>query len=263
MTMQTLLVHSIAEETFVLSAFDRVPGQGLLPCNAFLIRGAEPTLIDTCAAAERGPFLRALRDLIDPTELRWIVLTHEENDHAGNLQPLLSAAPGATVVGQFQAIGKLTHEWPIPLGRTFLVSPGQSHSIGDRTLHLVRPPLFDSPGTSAVFDTCTGVLFSSDCFGAFIPEPVHEARDLPPPLFDHGLVQFNRANHPWVHGIDRRWLARALGEVRALAPSAIASSHGPLVRSGVAAVIARLADLPDMELWVPPDQARLQQIMAQ
>lgn len=259
--MQPLQVSTCAKDTFVISAVDRVPGQGLLLCNSFLIRGKEPTLIDTCATAEREPFLHALRNLIDPAELRWIILTHEENDHAGNLQPLLAAAPRAIVVAQFQAIGKLTHEWPVPLERAFLANPGQRHSIADRTLQLVRPPLFDSPGTSAVFDTLTGVLFSADCFGAFIPEQVRRASELPPSLFDEGLVKFNRANHPWVHGVDRHWLALRLAEVRALAPSAIASSHGPLLQEEVPAVIDRLAALPDMEPFLPPDQARLLEIL--
>jgi flavorubredoxin len=261
--MQPLMVHPCAEDTFTISAVDRVPGQGLLLCNAFLIRGKEPTLIDTCATAEREPFLQALRNLIDPAELRWIILTHEENDHAGNLQPLLELAPRATVVGQFQAIGKLTHEWPVPLERAFLANPGQSHTIADRTLRLVRPPLFDSPGTSAVFDTHTGLLFSADCFGAFIPEPVRRASELPPSLFNAGLAKFNRANHPWIHGVDRGWLGRTLEVVRALAPAAIASSHGPLVQAEVPAVLDLVATLPNLDPWVPPDQARLVEILRQ
>lgn len=55
------------------------------------------------------------------------------------------------------------------VNRVFLLNPGQALDVGDRQLHCFRPPLFDSPSTTGFLDDRTGMLFSSDCFGAPMP----------------------------------------------------------------------------------------------
>jgi flavorubredoxin len=60
--------------------------------NCYLIAAAEPVLVDTGLAHDRGPLLDALAREVDLADLRWIVLTHDDRDHAGNLRDLLLAA---------------------------------------------------------------------------------------------------------------------------------------------------------------------------
>lgn len=248
-------------DTFVLPTCDPVPGHGHIMTNAFLIRGTQPTLIDTCGFMKREPFLDALWKLVEPKDLRWIFITHEESDHAGNLKPILEAAPNATLLAQFQAVGKLTHDWAVPFPRAFLLSPGQSHDIGDRKLRTVRPPLFDSTATSAVFDTKTETLFSSDCFGAFMPNVATSADELPEDKFYEGLRLFNRANHPWVSWVDKDKFAASLELIATLGAKTIASTHGPVAKNRAEKHLRALADLPSADPWMPPDQATLMELM--
>ena len=70
-----------------------VPTVGNLAVNSYLIRGAEPTIIDTGITPEVPDFDVALRELIDPNELRWIFVTHADRDHVGALGRLLTEAP--------------------------------------------------------------------------------------------------------------------------------------------------------------------------
>ena len=51
---------------------------------------------------------------------------------------------------------------PVPMDRVHLVNPGQSITLGSRTLAAFRPPTFDNPSTTGFFDTSSGVLFPAD-----------------------------------------------------------------------------------------------------
>ena len=55
---QMLSPYRLDDATHVLPSLMPIPGAGLLPVNAALIRGPEPLLVDTGLASLRGPFLR-------------------------------------------------------------------------------------------------------------------------------------------------------------------------------------------------------------
>jgi flavorubredoxin len=78
-----------------------VPGLGFVPVNAFVLRAAQPVLVDTGLIPEQEAFMAALRAVIEPRELRWLWLTHVDPDHVGSLQRLLDEAPALRVVGNF------------------------------------------------------------------------------------------------------------------------------------------------------------------
>ena len=67
----------------------------------------------------------------------------------------------------------------VTIERVDIVNPGQSFNAGDRELAVLRPPLFDSPATSALYDPKSQVLFSADSFGAVIPDLTEDVADIP------------------------------------------------------------------------------------
>lgn len=79
------------DEILVLSSWVPVPGLGVIPANAFLVRGAEPMVVDAGVAAGREDFLATLSTHIDPADLRWLWLTHTDPDHIGGVWRLLDA----------------------------------------------------------------------------------------------------------------------------------------------------------------------------
>ena len=164
----------IIEDTHRLTAYAPLPGLGLLPVNAFVIRAKEPVLIDTGLAAQRESFMQALSGVIDPADLRWIWVTHMDADHIGNLQAVLDAAPEARLVTTYLGMGK-AGLLGLPLERCHLLNPGQSLQVGDRELLAVKPPVFDAPETTGLLDRRSGTLFSSDSFGALLQEAAEDA----------------------------------------------------------------------------------------
>jgi flavorubredoxin len=254
--------HQFAQDSFALASALPVPGAGVLPVNAYFIRGKEPALIDTQMPIERKGFLDALQRLIDPRDIRWIFITHDDRDHTGNIMQMLELAPHARVVTNFVSVGRMTEEWQLPLQRLFLINPGQHIDIGDRRIAVIRPPLFDSPSTLGLFDTKTATLFSADSFGAFIPSHASNAADMPLGALTEGMQVFNRVNHPWVSMVDQAKFDEALAIVQRLEPKVIASSHGPAAPGMTAHYLKTLAALPSMEPWTAPDQAALEAMMA-
>ena len=85
----------VAPETFILPSSLPVPlpGFGHVPINSYLIKSREPVLIDAGMAIEKEEWLKTLESLIDPKELKWIWITHDDADHTGNIQDVLRMAP--------------------------------------------------------------------------------------------------------------------------------------------------------------------------
>ena len=175
MNAPTLLeTRRLDADSRLLGAYLPVPGFGVLPINSFLIRAAQPVLIDAGLAALRQDFMQALRAEIDPRELRWIWLTHTDVDHTGSLEAVLAEAPHARLVTSFIGMAKLSLVGG-PVERAYLLNPGQRLNVGDRELLAVKPPTYDAPETTGLFDTRSRNFYSADSFGALLSAPAEEA----------------------------------------------------------------------------------------
>ncbi len=69
----------------VLPSHFVIPGMGFLPVNAFVIKATEPVLVDTGMGMDREQVMKAFRSVVNPRDLRWVWLTHDDADHTGSL----------------------------------------------------------------------------------------------------------------------------------------------------------------------------------
>lgn len=261
-TKTRLLPTEVAADTFILHDH---AGEGTapvcLPLNAMVIRGAEPVVVDTGPVEHRDRLLEDVFSLVEPEDVRWLFISHDDVDHTGNLNALMDACPNATLV----------IDWFMQerMGATLEVSPlrwrwmrdGESLDVGDRELQLVRPPIYDSPTTRGLFDPTTGVYWSSDAFATPMPVPVADVADIDRDLWSDGMAMFNQYLSPWVLLADERRYQETVDRVAALQPTTIAGCHTPVIGAAhVAHAIDVTRRTPGLTVPGQPDQLVLDEI---
>lgn len=259
-------INHLGSDVSVLSDCVPVPGVGFLPVNAFVLKAAQPVVVDTGLSLPDRGFMDALGSVLDPKDVRWIWLTHPDRDHTGSLFELLDEAPEARVVTTFIGAGIMSTERPIPMDRVYLLNPGQTLDVGDRTLTGFRPPLYDSPATVGFYDDRSRTCFSSDCFGSPVASAelalASDVGDVPRDELRAGQFVWATIDSPWVHNTD---LTRFLGTVQplqAMDPAAILSSHLPPALGQTADFIDMVSSAPFADPYVGPDQHALEEMLA-
>jgi len=256
-----LAARKVAPGITSLVSYIPIPGFGVLPVNAFVIHAKEPVLVDTGMAAVRPGFLRELESVIDPKEIRWIWITHADMDHLGNFEQVLKAAPNARVVTTYIGMAKIgLHGYP--LDRVFLLNPGQSLDVGDRKLLAIKPPTFDAPETTGLFDASTSTLISADSFGAILEQPVDNAAEIAPAKLRDGGTLWASIDAPWLGVADPQKFNATLKNIDELGASTILSSHLPVAKGMNKVLLDILANAYQAPTFMGPDQAALEKMMA-
>jgi flavorubredoxin len=255
--------RKVTDDIDILPSFFPAPGLGVVPINAYVIKSAEPVLVDTGVGVEHDAFITALESVIDPEDLKWIWLTHPDPDHIGALRTLVQRVPGLKVITTYLGMAILALADPLPPERIFLLNPGEKLDVGDRELVCLKPPTFDNPATTELYDPKTRALFSSDCFGGVLQAPVEEAYAIPSDALREGQMMWSRVDAPWLHKVDQVKFGASLDEVARLDPTIVLSAHLPPARGMLPQMLRNLADVPASEPLVMPNQAQLEAMMAQ
>jgi flavorubredoxin len=243
-----------------------IPTVGFLPVNAYLLHAQQPLLVDTGMRVSSPALLDALWAVIDPNDLRWVYLTHPDRDHTGSLQAVLDAAPNARVITTFLGMGILGLDFDLAPDRMYLLNPGQSLDLGDRSITPFRPPAYDSPATTGFVDTSTGTCFSSDCFGAPMSDEAlvysSDICEIPPDDLRDAQQLWSTVDSPWVASTDPATLRSSLQPLAATAPSVILSSHLPPARNALPMLSETLFGVAGSQPYIGPDQRALEELLA-
>jgi len=175
--------------------------------SAYLVRGAEPALIETGPATSAEAVLRGLRSLgFDPADLAHVVVTHIHLDHAGGVGTLADAFGSATVwvhergaphlADPTRLVASTARTYgddtmreffgevlPVDAGRLRVVGEGERISLGTRSLDVLETPGHASHHLCLVDDE-TGALFTGDALGVHIPDVGVLRPATPPPDCD-------------------------------------------------------------------------------
>ena len=255
----------IAANTWVIHSIQRALGQPLFVyLNSMVIQGAQPMIVDTGTIANRDQWLKDVFSLVEPEDVRWIFLSHDDVDHTGNLDETLSACPNAQIVCNWAMIERHTNCFDFPLDRCRWIMDGEALDIGDRTLVAMRPPLYDSPTTRGLFDPTTGVYWAADAFATPLPEPQMGIADLDDEFWTQGLTLFAfGALSPWLAMVDEAKFGRYVDGVQGLDITTIASCHSPVIEGAfIDRAFAHVRKMPSIDPPPLPDQSVLDQIIA-
>lgn len=252
----------IAPETFLIHNHE---GEGKAPVvialNSMVIRSQEPVIVDTGAAEHQSQFLTDVFSLVEPTDVRWVFLSHDDIDHTGNVNVLMDACPNATLVLNWFMVERMGAALQVAPSRWRWIGDGESLDIGDRVLQAVRPPIYDSPTTRGLYDPTTGVYWSSDGFATPMLTPVSHVADLDHNFWIDGMATFDNYISPWLRLVDTSLFASTVDRVAALRPQVIAGCHTPAIdQTRIDQAIAAAHRAPVADFSPQPDQAVLQQI---
>jgi hypothetical protein len=123
--------------------------------------------------------------------------------------------------------------------------------------------MFDNPTTIGVYDNKSEAFFSAGFFGAIIPSPAQNADDVTEGDLAKGMISWASADSPWVHMVNPGGFIKALDRIRQISPKMIFSAHLPPARGKTEQLLDLLAEVPTSTPFVTPDQAALEQILAQ
>jgi len=255
----------IAPDTFVIHQIQPALGQPLFVyLNSMVIRGKEPVIVDTGTPANREQWLKDAFSLVEPEDVRWVFLSHDDVDHSGNLDEVMSACTNAQLVCNWAMVERHSNCFSFPLERCRWVMHEESFDVGDRSLHALRPPLYDSPTTRGIFDSKTGVYWSVDTFATPLPDPHAGIPELDPEFWNFGMTLFAYgALCPWLSLLDSEKFGRYVDGIQSLDIKTIAGCHTPVIEGPhIAQAFDHVRKLPSVEPPPLPDQSILDQIIA-
>jgi len=231
--------------------------------HSLVIRGEQPVIVDTGCSLVRDAWAAQVFSLVEPDDVRWVFLSHDDHDHVGNVEFVMDTCPNATLVANFSIVGRLAGDVELPLDRMVWVDAGGSFDAGDRTFTCVRPPPFDSPTTRALHDSATNVLWAADSFGALFPGDVYDVAEIPADLYDVSFTLMNTWNTPWIEWVDVDRYTAHVEQSRSLAPDVVVSAHGPILRGAeIDDAYRRTLALAARPVAPTPGQETLDQLLA-
>jgi NADH oxidase (H2O-forming) len=191
--------------------------------NSYLIDADKKAVIETSKEKFSSEYIAKIRQVTDPSEIKYIILNHTEPDHSGNLAALLELAPEATVVGSGNALRYLEDMVDIPF-RSLKVKDGDKLDLGNKTLHFIGAPNLHWPDSMYTWLEEDRILFTCDSFGCHF---AHEA------MFDDLVGDFDDAFQYYFDVILKpfsKFMIKAIDKIRALDIAVIAPGHGPILR---------------------------------
>lgn len=253
----------IAEDTYLIQQIQRAAiGPLYVYLNSLVINGPEPIIVDTGTPANREQWMKDVFSIVDPGDVRWIFLSHDDIDHSGNLAEVMDACPNATLVVTWFLTERHGCSMEFPLERMRWVNDGDSWRAGNRTLTALTPPLFDSPVTRGLYDDRTGVYWGVDTFATPLPGPLDDIAQADPEQWKGGLEMFNCMNSPWFKLLDPDKFERHVDRVQSLEINAVAACHTPVIRgSNIDTAFQTIRMLPRLEAPPQPGQVDLEALM--
>lgn len=258
--------EQVTPDTWVVR---QLAGEGMGPVasyvNSSVILGAEPVIIDCGPAITRDEWLETTFSIVDPADVRWIYLSHDDVDHTGNLQQVLDSCPQATLVMTAFMMERMSADFgmSLPLHRMRWVNDGDRIDAGDRELVAVTPPVYDSPTTRGLFDTTSRVFWASDALGNPVPHEVDDISELEPGFWREAFLAQQLMVSPWLNWTSPEKYDGAVERVRSLGASVVTSGHGPALRgSQIDSACRLLRELPYLPPVQLPGQIDLDTIVA-
>ena len=136
--------------------------------NSYVFMDEKITVMDTVDKRATQQWLENLENVLDGKEPSYLVVSHLEPDHAGNVQVLAEKYPQMQIVGNAKTFAMMKQFFEIDLSdRQITVKEGDTLSLGSHTLQFFMAPMVHWPEVMVAYEQSEKILFSADGFGKF------------------------------------------------------------------------------------------------
>lgn len=189
--------------------------------NQYLIDDDRPTLIHTGTYELYAATRDAIRQVLDPARLDYVLLLHWEGDENGGMDRFMGEAAQARLVGSALSIGLNAYGFGLR-DRVLGFKDGERLELGRHSLRFMETPHVHHWDSMMVVEESTRSLFPSDLYIQPGDQPPVTADNLSAPM-----LELYRASGIFAH--ERP--VRAVSErVEALAPDWVHAMHGATIR---------------------------------
>jgi flavorubredoxin len=141
------------------------PTEFTISFNQFLIDDEKPALIHTGMSFLYDDIVKAIKQVLDPTRLAYIILLHFEGDECGGMERFMAQAPGAHLVGCELSCRLNLGSFDFACaGRVIGKLDGEEIALGRHTLRFLETPHVHHWDSMMLWETSTRSLFPSDLF---------------------------------------------------------------------------------------------------
>lgn len=191
--------------------------------NAYLIDDEKKAIIDLAKAFKGDAFLEQIDELIDVSQLDYVVMNHLEPDHAGLLNIIRRIAPDVTLVCSAKARDMLDSFYHVT-DNVQVVGDGEELSLGVHTLRFYSTPMVHWPETMMTYEVQNEILFSCDAFGSYgaLRGAIFDDECTDHPFYEKQALRY----YVNIVALFSTAVLRAIDKLGGLPVSVIAPSHG-------------------------------------
>jgi len=210
--------------------------------NTYLLIDEKVALIEPGVRKELAmDYIGELESVIDPSEIDYIIVNHNEPDHSGTL-PLLYRITKAKIIASKFGVNLIKSFYGINGDRVSGVGAGDSISLGDMELRFFPIPGVHWPDSMVTYESKNKILFSSDAFGTF--------GSLRGAVFDDEVDKgffLEEAKRYFVNIIGKfaSNAAKAIESLSNIDIKMIAPAHGPVWRTDLDLIVSLYRNLSD------------------
>jgi flavorubredoxin len=128
----------------------------------------EVTLVDTVKYDFAETSIKNIKAVVDPANIRHVVINHIENDHATSIDKIMRYCPDATIYITDKGKKGLERFFDLSSYKVKIVKTGDTLSIGKRTLRFLETPMLHWPDSMMTYIKEDKLLISQDGFGQHI-----------------------------------------------------------------------------------------------
>ena len=135
--------------------------------NAYLVVSDKIALVDTVKTGFEREMLKRIEEIVEPSEIDYVVCNHIELDHSGALPKLMDVAENAEVIatkaGREGLRLHFQEDWDARVVKT-----GDTLSLGGKTLTFIEAAMLHWPDSMFTYLKEDRILMPNDAFGGHI-----------------------------------------------------------------------------------------------